>query len=234
MANVAKGPVLETVSLTKVYGRQNEAKTFALRGVTFAVSRGDFVAIVGPSGSGKSTLLNLIGALDRPTSGKVVITGKDISKLESSELAAIRNTKIGFVFQSFNLISRMTAVENVEVPLLLWRMSPSERRRIALSLLDGLGIRDKANNRPEQLSGGEQQRVAIARALATNPEIILADEPTGNLDTKNAENVMDLLQNLNRKRGKTLIIITHSAEVASRANHVIYLRDGRIERMEAA
>jgi len=230
----AEKNVLETVSLTKVYGTSDVARTYALRGVSFSVKRGDFVAIVGPSGSGKSTLLNLIGALDRPTSGKVIIGGVDISRLKSSELARIRNTKIGFVFQSYNLIPRMTAVENVELPLLLWRMSSVKRREIAISLLEGLGIGGRAHNKPEQLSGGEQQRVAIARALATNPEMILADEPTGNLDTKNADLVMDLLQQLNEDKGKTLIVITHNPEVAARAHRVIYLRDGMIERMEAS
>ncbi|MEM0075230.1 MAG: ABC transporter ATP-binding protein [Nitrososphaerota archaeon] len=222
---------IEASELTKVYGKGN-AKTYALRGVSFSIEKGEFIAIKGPSGSGKTTLLNIIGALDRPTSGKVLLDSVDISKLPSSSLAKIRNTKIGFVFQLFNLIGRMTVLENVEVPLLLRNITSGQRRRVAISLLESLGLGSRANLRPDQLSGGEQQRVAIARALATNPDIVLGDEPTGNLDSKNADAVMDILQRLNEEQGKTLVIITHSEEVARRARKIIHIRDGLIERIE--
>ncbi|MEM0118582.1 MAG: ABC transporter ATP-binding protein [Conexivisphaerales archaeon] len=222
---------IEVENLVKVYG-EGEARTYALRGVNLTVEKGDYVAIMGPSGSGKSTLLNLMGALDRPTSGKIAISGKDISRLSSAELANVRNREIGFVFQSFNLINRMTALENVELPLLLRNLSPSDRRRRAMLVLKQFGLAEKAKNKPDQLSGGEQQRVAVSRALASDPSIILADEPTGNLDSKNAEQMMEILGNLNQKLGKTLVVITHSEEVARRARRIVHIRDGKIERVE--
>lgn len=220
---------LEVVNLTKVYGDTPETRTYALQGVNFRVEYGEFVSIIGPSGSGKSTLLNLIGALDRPTSGKVMLDGVDISRLSSADLASIRNSKIGFIFQSFNLIPRMTAAENVEVPLMVMNMLPSERRKRSTAILTELGLGSRLNHRPNQMSGGEQQRVAVARALATNPTIVLGDEPTGDLDTKNTAEVMRILEEQNKKRGKTLVIITHNPEVAEEAQRIVALRDGRVE-----
>ena len=222
--------VLEAFDLTRVYAAGSGAETYALHGVTFKVNEGDFTAIIGPSGSGKSTLLNLIGALDRPSSGNVLIDGVDVSRLSNMELAKIRNRKIGFVFQSFNLIRRLTAVENVKVPLIVSGTSPHERTRIAMSLLEQFGIAERANHKPNELSGGEQQRVAVARSLATNPLVVLADEPTGNLDTKNTDLVMDILEKLNKEMRKTLVIITHNTEVAYRAKKIISMRDGKIEK----
>lgn len=222
-------PIMEVVDLTKTYGLGTDAVTYALQGATFKIYEGEFAAIIGPSGSGKSTMINMIGALDRPTSGKVIIDGIDLSTLSSADLARLRNGKIGFVFQSFNLISRVSAVENVEIPLMITSMSPAERRKRALYLLGLFGLASKAYKRPIEMSGGEQQRVAVARSLATDPPIILGDEPTGNLDTRNTAIVMDTLQELNRTHGKTLVIITHNLEVANRAGKVISLRDGRVE-----
>lgn len=222
--------MLEIVDLTKTYSEGTEAETYALKGVSFKVPDGDYVAIIGPSGSGKSTLMNQIGALDRPTSGRVVIDGVNISELSSAELAEIRNQKIGFVFQSFNLINRISAVENVEIPLLVTKMSPRDRRERALAMLEKMGLGGKAYKRPNQLSGGEQQRVAVARALSTDPKIILGDEPTGNLDSKNTERVMGILEQFHKEAGKTLLLITHNMEVANRAKRIISIRDGLIER----
>lgn len=222
-------PVLEADDLTRTYGGGREAITYALRGVSFKVFENEFVAIIGPSGSGKSTLLNLIGALDRPSSGNVLIDGVDISKLSNSELARIRNRKIGFVFQSFNLINRISACENVELPMMVYGMPPKQRKERVMSLLERLGIADKAHRRPTELSGGEQQRAAVARALAPNPRLILADEPTGNLDTKNTELMMDLFAELNAKEGKTIVLITHNTEVAKRAKKIVSIRDGKIK-----
>jgi putative ABC transport system ATP-binding protein len=222
--------MLEVVELTKVYSEGTEAETSALNGVSFKVLDGDYVAIIGPSGSGKSTLMNQIGALDRPTSGRVVIDGVNISELSSAELANIRNQKIGFVFQSFNLINRISAVENVEIPLLVTNKSPRERREKAILMLEKMGLGGKVNKKPNQLSGGEQQRVAVARALSTDPKIILGDEPTGNLDSKNTAHVMEILEQFHREAGKTLLLITHNMEVANRARRIISIRDGKIER----
>ncbi len=222
--------LLEAIDLTRVYGAGSGGETYALHGVSFKVREGDFTAIIGPSGSGKSTLLNLMGALDRPSSGSVLIDGVDVSRLSNMELARIRNRKIGFVFQSFNLIRRLTAVENVELPLLVAGMAPKERRRVAMALLEQFGIASRADHKPNELSGGEQQRVAVARSLAANPLVILADEPTGNLDTKNTDLVMDILEKLNKDMGKTLVVITHNTEVAYRSKKIISMRDGKIEK----
>jgi len=190
------------------------------------------VSIIGPSGSGKTTLLNLLGALDRPTSGKVFIDGTDISRLSNAELAKVRNKKLGFVFQDFNLISRMSAGENVELPLLIEGVSREERRRRARILLDRFGLGSKSDRNVNKLSGGERQRVAVARALANDPAIILADEPTGNLDTKNTDVMMEFMHQLNAEFGKTVVIITHNPDVAKRAKRLISIRDGQIEREE--
>lgn len=220
---------VEAVGLVKRYGSGVDS-TLAIRGISFRVARGEFVSIIGPSGSGKTTLLNILGALDRPTSGKVFIDGVDISKLSNPELAQIRNTKLGFVFQDFNLLSRMSAIENVELPLLIRGVPAEARRKRAMSLLSRFGLETKADRNVNKLSGGERQRVAVARALANDPAIILADEPTGNLDTKNTDIMMDYMRQLNAEFGKTVVIITHNPEVARRAEWLISIRDGQIEK----
>ncbi len=219
---------INAVDLVKKYG-SGDSTTYALRNVNFSVASGDFVAIVGPFGSGKSTLLNMIGALDRPTSGKIFLDGVDLSRLSNVALAKIRNEKIGFVFQSFNLLSRISVRENVELPLSIAGVSPKIRRKISVDLLEQFGVSSKAEYKPNTLSGGEQQRVAVARALAPNPSIILADEPTGNLDTKNSEIMMEVLQRLHEETGKTLVIITHNLDLANRARLSISIKDGQID-----
>jgi len=227
----ASAPAIEAEELLKRYGT-GEDVTYALHGVSFVVEKGEFVAIIGPSGSGKTTLLNLLGALDRPTSGKVLIDGIDVSKLSNSELATIRNRKLGFVFQDFNLISRMSAIENVELPLLIEGVPKEKRREFAMSLLKRFGLGAKADRNVNKLSGGERQRVAVARALGNDPAIVLADEPTGNLDSKNTDLMLDFMKQLNTEFGKTVIIITHNPEVANRTQRIISIRDGRIEKEE--
>jgi len=218
---------IKVVDLKKRYGSGDDA-VFALRGMSFSIGSGEFIAIIGPSGCGKTTLLNILGALDRPTSGMVYIDGIDISKLGNKELAMVRSRKLGFVFQDFNLLSRMSVVENVELPLFIAGADPVFSRQRAMSLLARLGIAQKANRNVNNISGGERQRVAVARALANDPRIVLADEPTGNLDTKNTELMMNLMKQLNEEFGKTLIVITHNPEVASHAQRVISIRDGSI------
>ncbi len=218
---------IEAVDLKKRYGTGDDA-VFALRGLSFSIEHGEFIAIIGPSGCGKTTLLNILGALDRPTSGKVYIDGIDISKLGNKDLATVRSKKLGFVFQDFNLLSRMSVVENVELPLLIAGADPVLSRRRSLSLLARLGISQKAGRNVNNISGGERQRVAVARALANDPRIVLADEPTGNLDTKNTDMMMALLKQLNKEFRKTLVVITHNPEVASHAKRVISIRDGAI------
>jgi putative ABC transport system ATP-binding protein len=198
----------------------------ALRGVTFRVDHGDYVAIVGTSGSGKSTLLNLLGALDRPTSGEVRYQGRDVREMSDSELAELRNGSIGFVFQSFHLLPRLTALDNVQLPLVYRPGSTRERRERALEALAAVGLADRVDHRPTELSGGQQQRVAIARALVTEPPLLLADEPTGNLDTRTGEEVMGLLEGLHDERGVAVVVITHEPEIAARADRRIELRDG--------
>jgi len=224
-------PAVQAVELTKRYGTGPDA-TFALRGVSFVIRRGEFIAIIGPSGSGKTTLLNLLGALDRPTSGKVFIDGIDISKLPNAELARVRNSKLGFVFQDFNIIPRMSALENVELPLLIEGVAKDRRRERVMSLLDRFGLASKAQRNVNKLSGGERQRVAVARALANDPAIVLADEPTGNLDSKNTEVMMEFMKQLNDEFGKTVVIITHNPDVANRAERIIAIKDGAVEREE--
>jgi len=221
-------PVIELIDLKKIY-YTNGIATTALRGITLKIMDGEFVAIVGPSGSGKSTLLNMIGALDRPTEGRVLIDGIDINKLSDDGLAEIRNKKIGFIFQTYNLLARISVLRNVELPLIVRGTPAQVRRKKALSALEEVGLRDKAFNKPTQLSGGEQQRVAIARALVSDPKILLADEPTGNLDSANAKIIAELFSKLNRK-GRTIVMVTHNMEMASYARRIIYLRDGMIER----
>lgn len=220
-------PAIDLQNIHKVY--YGGVPTPALRGINLKIYRGEFVSIVGPSGSGKSTLLNMIGALDRPTKGHVFIDGVDVNRLNEDGLSRLRNRKIGFVFQAFNLIHRLTALQNVELPLFVRGVPESARRRRALEALKSVGVHHLAKKKPFQLSGGEQQRVAIARALVTDPMIILADEPTGNLDSKSASIVMDALEGVN-KRGKTIVVVTHNMEVAKRTRRIIYIRDGMIER----
>jgi putative ABC transport system ATP-binding protein len=202
----------------------------ALDGVSFEVKRGEFVSIVGPSGSGKSTLLNIIGALDRPNSGKVFINGQDIFLLDDARLSDVRSRLIGFIFQSYNLVNRMSVQENVEFPAIFSERPSSDSRTRALELLETLGIKDKAKQKPVDLSGGEQQRVAIARALINDPALVLADEPTGNLDTKTGREVFDLLKMLSDRFGTTVVMVTHNLELAGMTTRSIYIRDGRIEK----
>ena len=231
LQNPPKAPfeedAIRAVDLKKKYGTGDDS-VYALRGMDFSIQHGEFMAIIGPSGCGKTTLLNILGALDRPTSGKVYIDGIDISKLGNKELALIRSKKLGFVFQDFNLLSRMSVVENIELPLFIAGADPTFSRKRSLSLLSKLGIAEKAGKNVNHISGGERQRVAVARALANDPKIVLADEPTGNLDTKNTDLMMNLLKQLNQDFGKTLVVITHNPEVASHAQRVISIRDGSI------
>ena len=216
-------------NLTKVYS-SSTGRVVSLNNVSFSVNKGEFVSVVGPSGSGKSTLLNMLGALDRPTSGKVFMDGIDIFSLNDSQLATVRNDKLGFIFQSYNLINRTTVLKNVEFPGIVGGMSDADRRRRALKLLDFLGIKNKANFKPLNLSGGQQQRVAIARALTNDPKIILADEPTGNLDTKTGTDVFNLLTLLSREFKRTIIMVTHNPELAAATDREIHIRDGAIEK----
>jgi len=222
--------IIEMIDVKKVYVSDG-VLTEALRGVSLKVKRGEFIAIVGPSGSGKSTLLHLVGGLDRPTSGKVLIGGNDINKLSDDKLAELRNEKIGFVFQFYNLVPYLPVIKNIELPLIVKGVSSQERRIRVLKLLEEVGLKDKAFTRPTRLSGGEQQRVAIARALINNPEILLADEPTGNLDSKNSIMIAEIFKKLN-DRGRTIVMVTHNLEVASYAKRILYIRDGLIEREE--
>jgi putative ABC transport system ATP-binding protein len=229
-ANAA--PVIEIRDLTKVY-RMGEVEVRALKGVSLTVERGEFVAIMGPSGSGKSTLMNILGCLDRPSAGTYRLDGIDVSRLDRDQRAEIRNAKIGFVFQSFNLLARTRATENVELPLLYGELGLSalERSRRSRASLARVGLAGREDHYPSQLSGGQQQRVAIARALVTDPAILLADEPTGNLDSRTSEEIIGIFQELN-DAGKTVILITHEPDIASHAKRVVYVRDGLIWRDE--
>jgi putative ABC transport system ATP-binding protein len=221
--------VMKVENLVKVFDSA-AGRVAALRGINISIRKGEFVSIVGPSGSGKSTLLNIIGALDRPTSGRVLIRGVDVFSLGDSEIATMRNYLIGFIFQSYNLINRTTVLKNVALPAILSDMGGAERERRAKKLLEVLGIGDKANFKPTNLSGGQQQRVAIARALMNDPAIILADEPTGNLDTKTGREVFDLLKMLSSKFRRTIVMVTHNPELAEATDRAIFIRDGKIER----
>lgn len=220
--------VLEDVK--KVY-KMDSVDTPALNGVSLTIKKGDFIAIMGPSGSGKSTLMHLIGCLDRPTSGKIYFEGRDVSSLTDNELAEIRNQKIGFVFQSFYLLPRFSALQNVELPLIYRGLPPKERKIKAEELLEKMGLKDRIRHRPTQLSGGEQQRVAIARALAINPIILLADEPTGNLDSKSSHEIMDLISKLH-EQGLTIAIVTHEKDIAGYCKKIVHIQDGKIFKIE--
>ncbi|MFJ8298135.1 ABC transporter ATP-binding protein [Streptomyces sp. NPDC094447] len=219
-------PVIEVRDVTKVYG-QGETVVNALRGTNLTVEQGDYVAIMGQSGSGKSTLMNILGCLDVPTDGHYLLDGTDVSGLSERQLSILRNRKIGFIFQSFNLIPRMTALANVELPLAYGGVKAAERRRRALAALDLVGLSERTEHEPNELSGGQQQRVAVARALATAPSLLLADEPTGNLDSKSTLDVLDILDQLSAS-GRTIVLITHEDEVAKRSKRVIRLVDGDI------
>jgi putative ABC transport system ATP-binding protein len=222
----AETPLIEAHDLVKVYPMGSE-EVRALDGVSLRISRGEYVAVMGPSGSGKSTLMNLIGCLDTPSAGTFLLNGREIGRMEDNELAAIRNLEIGFVFQTFNLLARTTALQNVELPLVYAGMGRTERHRRARETMEMVGLTDRMHHRPSELSGGQRQRVAIARALVNNPSIILADEPTGNLDSRTGDEIMELFYKLNGT-GNTLIVITHEEEIARLAKRVILLRDGKV------
>ena len=220
--------VIETHDLAKVY-KMGEVEVHALRGVSFTIQRGEVVSIMGPSGSGKSTLMNMLGCLDRPTSGEYFLDGEAVASLTDDQLADIRNRKVGFVFQSFNLLSRQTAITNVELPLRYSGANNGGRRQRAIEALKAVGLEDRMTHRPYELSGGQQQRVAIARAIVNNPAIIMADEPTGNLDSKVGQEIMNLLLNLNKEIGTTLIIVTHDPRIAEQTQRIIRLKDGLLD-----
>lgn len=222
--------LIKTENLWKTYDMGAE-KIHALQGVNLEVVKGEYIAIMGPSGSGKSTLMNLIGCLDTPTQGEYTLNGIKVSTLDDDQLARIRNREIGFVFQTFNLLPRATALHNVELPLIYNGTPPGERKRLAERALSIVGLADRMTHKPNELSGGQRQRVAIARALVNRPSLILADEPTGNLDTKTGKDIMDLLDDLHAQ-GNTIIVVTHEAEVARFADRVIHVRDGKVESEE--
>ena len=227
---MVQNQVIQIENLTKVY-QMGQIQVHALRGVSFTVKTGEVLAIMGPSGSGKSTLMNMIGCLDIPSAGDYFLEGELVSTLNEEQLALVRNQKIGFVFQKFNLLPRATALANVELPLRYAGINGSRKEK-AQAALEAVGLGDRIYHQPNELSGGQQQRVAIARALVNRPAIILADEPTGNLDTKSGDEIMNLLLDLNQTQGTTLLIVTHDPEVATVAERVIYLRDGLIENQE--
>ncbi len=222
----ASSHLIEVENLTKVYDL-GETKVEALRGISLFIDSGSYVAIMGPSGSGKTTFLDILGCLSRPTSGSYRYMGEEVSRFSERRLAQLRNHEIGFVFQNFNLLSRATALENVELPLLYDRVPYRERRRRALEALEAVGLGDRIYHKPNELSGGQRQRVAIARALVNNPSIILADEPTGNLDTASGESILELFEQLH-KNGHTIIMVTHEPDVAERAQRIIKFRDGKV------
>ena len=220
-------PIIEIANLVKRYEMGDE-EVFALQGVTLTIARNEYVALMGPSGSGKSTLMNMLGCLDTPTSGTYLFTGENVSDMNDDDLAEIRNREIGFVFQTFNLLPRATALQNVELPLVYSGMPRAERLQRATQALERVGLSDRMDHKPNELSGGQRQRVAIARALVTSPSIILADEPTGNLDSKTGQDIMRLFGELWRG-GNTVILVTHEEDIARHARRIIRLRDGRIE-----
>jgi putative ABC transport system ATP-binding protein len=219
--------VVDAKDITKVY-QMGEVEVHALRGVSVKIAPGEVVSIMGPSGSGKSTLMNILGCLDRPTSGEYSLNGESVAELSDDELADIRNRGVGFVFQSFNLLPRATALANVELPMRYSSLNGRDRKKVSREALEAVGLGDRIHHRPNELSGGQMQRVAIARALVNNPAIIMADEPTGNLDSKSGDEIMALLRKLNEERGTTLIIVTHDPEISALTDRVIVLRDGKI------
>ena len=225
-------PVIELSDVGKTY-RSGTLEVSALREVTLTIEAGEYVAVVGPSGSGKSTLMHILGCLDVPTAGAFLLAGEDVAGLSEDQLAEVRNRRIGFVFQQFNLLAYLSAWRNVELPLVYAGVEPAERHRRALAALDQVGIADRADHRPGELSGGQQQRVAIARALVTEPDLILADEPTGNLDSASTNDVLDLLRDLH-ERGRTIVLITHEHDVAERAERTLRIDDGRVSKATAA
>jgi putative ABC transport system ATP-binding protein len=229
VADPLAGPALITLDHVHKTYQMGDVEIHALRGVTLHIDRGEFIAIMGASGSGKSTTMNILGCLDKPSRGSYFLDGQDVSKLSRDELADIRNRKIGFVFQGFNLLSRTSALENVELPMLYLGVKTSERLERAKDALEIVGLGDRMNNMPNQLSGGQQQRVAIARSLVNNPSIILADEPTGNLDSRTAVEVMDVFQRLNQERSITVALVTHEPDIAQYARRTIVFKDGRIK-----
>lgn len=226
-----KDTIIEAKGVSVIY-EMGEHKVYALREIDFAVKKGEYVAITGPSGSGKTTLLDVLSCLHSPTEGEVFIKGKSTSQMSSDELAGVRGRTIGFVFQTFNLIPRLTALGNVMLPLWFNNVPIGQRKEIAGQALEEVGLSDRMNHKPNELSGGQKQRVAIARALAVNPDIIVGDEPTGNLDSQSGENVLELLEDLHKKHGKTIMLVTHERYVAERAEKIIHIKDGRITEIE--
>lgn len=225
--------MIELEEVHKVYGR-GEAAVWALKGISMRIEEGEFVAIMGASGSGKSTCLNILGCLDVPTSGRYSFKGMEVNRLTSDQRALLRRNYIGFVFQSFHLLDRTTALENVELPLIYKGLGPKKRKEMALEALELVGLRGREQHRPNELSGGEQQRVAIARAIVTRPLLLLADEPTGNLDSETSRSIMELFRALNREHGMTVVLVTHEEDIASYARRRIYLRDGLMVREECS
>jgi putative ABC transport system ATP-binding protein len=220
--------MIELKNISKMYDMGGAEEVHALQGVSLTLQKNEYVAIMGPSGSGKSTLMNIIGCLDTPTSGQYIFNGVNVSEMSDNELARVRNREIGFVFQTFNLLPRSDALHNVELPLIYAGTPSAERKRRARETLQSVGLGDRVHHKPNELSGGQRQRVAVARALVTNPSIILADEPTGNLDTKTGEEIMTLCEELHRL-GNTIILVTHEADVAEHAHRIIRIRDGKVE-----
>lgn len=221
-------PIIELIDVTKVFG-QGDAQVQALRGVDLSIRRGEFIAVMGPSGSGKSTCMNIIGCLDTPTSGTYLFDGVDVGALTKEQLALLRRHYLGFVFQGYNLLGRTSALENVELPLLYRGVSAAQRREISMEALRSVGLSGRESHTPAELSGGQQQRVAIARAIVTNPVVLLADEPTGNLDTKTSVEIMELIEGLNRDRGITILMVTHEPDMAEYAHRHVNFVDGRVQ-----